>query len=68
MPQHTTQPRSWGTRFDTLLSSHSTQLLVEDVNIISQDNPLIPNEASDDPKKSDRVAHDASIFIGRYIA
>ncbi|OJA17384.1 RNA binding and recognition [Rhizopogon vesiculosus] len=61
MPQHT-QPRTWGTRFDTLLSSPSTQL--GDADAIPQDSSLIANEACDDPKKSDRIVHDASIFIG----
>ncbi|KAJ8597592.1 hypothetical protein M405DRAFT_389081 [Rhizopogon salebrosus TDB-379] len=59
---HRTQARTWGTRFDTLLSSPSTQL--DDANDIPQDSPLIANEACDDPKKSDRTVHDASIFIG----
>lgn len=64
MPLHT-QARTWGTRFDTLLSSPSTQL--EDANDISQDSPFTANEACDDPKKSDKIVHDASIFIGRYV-
>ncbi|KAG1885960.1 hypothetical protein F4604DRAFT_1646552 [Suillus subluteus] len=58
MPQHT-QARSWGTRFDTLLSAPLSP--TEDPNV----TPLSVNEACDDSKKSaDRIVQDASIFIG----
>ncbi|KAG1757119.1 hypothetical protein EDB19DRAFT_1900668 [Suillus lakei] len=59
MPQHT-QARSWGTRFDTLLSAPLSP--TEDVNVTPQDNLLTVNEACDDSKKS--IVQDASIFIG----
>jgi hypothetical protein len=65
MPQHT-QARSWGTRFDTLLSAPLSP--TEDPNVTTQDTPLTVNEACDDSKKSpDRIVQDASIFIGRYV-
>lgn len=65
MPQHT-QPRSWGTRFDTLLSAPLS--LADDPNVATQDTPSTVNEACDDSKKSaDRIVQDASIFIGRYV-
>lgn len=63
MPQHT-QARSWGTRFDTLLSAPPLSP-TEDPNVTTQDIPL---SACDDSKKSaDRIVQDASIFIGRYV-
>ncbi|KAG2156676.1 uncharacterized protein EDB93DRAFT_926724 [Suillus bovinus] len=59
MPQHT-QARSWGTRFDTLLSAP-----LSPTEGPTQDIPLTINEACDDSKKSaDRIVQDASIFIG----
>ncbi|KAG1754829.1 uncharacterized protein EDB91DRAFT_255420 [Suillus paluster] len=62
MPQHT-QARSWGTRFDSLLSAPLSP--TEDANVTPQDGPLTTNEACDDSKKSaDRIVQDASIFIG----
>ncbi|KAG0707521.1 hypothetical protein DFH29DRAFT_628554 [Suillus ampliporus] len=62
MPQHT-QTRSWGTRFDTLLSAPLSP--TEDANATPQDSPLTVNETCDDSKKSaDRIVQDASIFIG----
>ncbi|KAG1774068.1 hypothetical protein EV702DRAFT_558139 [Suillus placidus] len=62
MPQHT-QARSWGTRFDTLLSAPLSP--TEDAHAATQDTPLTVNEACDDSKKSaDRIVQDASIFIG----
>jgi hypothetical protein len=65
MPQHT-QARSWGTRFDTLLSAPLSP--ATDPNATTQDTPLTVNEACDDFKKSaDRIVQDASIFIGRYV-
>ncbi|KAG2062337.1 hypothetical protein BDR06DRAFT_966134 [Suillus hirtellus] len=60
MPQHT-QTRSWGTRFDTLLSAPPLSP-TEDSNVTTQDIPL---STCDDSKKSaDRIVQDASIFIG----
>ncbi|KAG2356265.1 hypothetical protein BDR07DRAFT_1423850 [Suillus spraguei] len=62
MPHHA-QARSWGTRFDTLLSAPLSP--TEDANVITQDASLTVNEASEDSKKSaDKIVQDASIFIG----
>ncbi|KAG1813254.1 uncharacterized protein BJ212DRAFT_422216 [Suillus subaureus] len=62
MPQHT-QARSWGTRFDTLLSA--PLFPTEDPNVTTQGIPLAVNEGCDDSKKStDKIVQDASIFIG----
>jgi hypothetical protein len=74
-PKTLTRTRTWGTRFDSLLSSPKNRVntLNNDGVVPSQVTSMIPtakgNESDAIHNKMDsKMPHDASIFVGRFIA
>ena len=69
MPQKIlSQPRTWGTRFDSFISSEASPTLPQPTETNNAPDVVTAEHVPDDPPKptDQRMPHDASIFVGRY--
>ena len=69
MPQKIlSQPRTWGTRFDSFIASEASPTLPQPTETNNAPDVLAAEHVPDDPPKptDQRMPHDASIFVGRY--
>ena len=56
--------RTWGTRFDNLLASPSISPSIQGVIL----DPTAVDTVPTPPSNGDKIPHDASVFVGRYVA